>query len=74
MTVSIIVFNISHLSAKGLWTISFLNELELICLHSNIAIVSTQLNDFNYCYLTLTILFNVDHLFADSEVLASNAI
>ena len=27
-----------------------LNELELICLHASIAIVSTQLNGFNYCF------------------------
>ena len=26
---------------------SFLNELELMCLHTSIAIVSTQLNDYN---------------------------
>ena len=32
--------------------ISFLNVLELICLHISIAIVSTQLNGFNYCYQT----------------------
>ena len=35
----------------------FLNELEKICLHSSIVIVSTQLNSFNHCYLTLIILF-----------------
>ena len=50
--------------------ISFLNELELICLHTSIAIVSTQLNGHNYCYQTLTILININHLFADSEVVA----
>ena len=33
--------------------ISFLNELKLICLYTSIEIVSTQLNGFNYCYLTL---------------------
>ena len=32
-----------------LQVISFLNELELIYLHTNIAIVSTQLNGLNYC-------------------------
>ena len=30
-----------------------LNELELICLYISIAIVSTHLNGFNHCYLTL---------------------
>ena len=39
------------------WIISFLNELELICLHTCIAIVSTQLNVLIHCYLTLIILF-----------------
>ena len=39
----------------------------------SIAIVSTQLNDFNYFYLTL-ILFNINHLFEDSEVVTTTAI
>ena len=34
-------------------TISFLNELQLICLHTGIAIVFTQLNGFNYFHLNL---------------------
>ena len=37
--------------------ISFLNELELILSHNCIAIVSTQLNSFNYCYITLITVF-----------------
>ena len=41
--------------------ISFLNELQLICLRTSIAIVSIQLNGFNYCYLTRIILFNITH-------------
>ena len=32
--------------------------------HTSNAIVSTQLNGFKYCYLTLIILFNINHLFA----------
>ena len=48
-------------------------ELELICLHIRIAIVSTQLNGLNYCYLILIILFNINHLFVDSEVVTSFA-
>ena len=48
--------------------ISFLNELELICLHTSIAIVFTQLNGFSYWYLTLIIPFDINHLFAHSEV------
>ena len=43
--------------------IQSLNELELICLHTSIAIVSTQLNGFNYCSQTLIILFNINHSF-----------
>ena len=34
----------------SLFVISFLNELELICLYISIAIVSTHLNDFSYCF------------------------
>ena len=37
---------------------SFLNELELICLHTSIATVSIQLNSFNYYHLTHIILLN----------------
>ena len=55
---------------KSLMVISFLNELELICLHSRIAIVSTQLNGFNYCYLRQIILFKITHLFEHIEVVA----
>ena len=51
-----------------------LNELGLICLLSSIATASTQLNGFNYCYLTLIILFNINNLFADSEVVTNIAI
>ena len=54
--------------------ISFLNEFGLVCLHPSIAIVSTQLNGFNYCYLTLIILFNTNYLFTDSKVVTSIAI
>ena len=50
----------------SLLVISFLDELELICLYTSIAIVSTQLNGFSYCYLTLKILFNINHWFAHS--------
>ena len=30
-------------------------------LHTRIAIVSTQLNDFNYCFATFINLFNINH-------------
>ena len=40
----------------SLSVISFLNELKLICLHTNIATVSTQWNGFNYCYQSLIML------------------
>ena len=56
---------------NSLYVISFLNKLEPICLHTRIAIVSTWLNGFNYCYLTQIILFNINHLFAHSEVATS---
>ena len=46
-------------------------KLKLICLHTGIAIVSTQLIGFNYCYLTFIILFNNNHLFSLSEVVTS---
>ena len=35
---------------------------------------STQLNGFNYCYLALIILFNINHLLAHSEMVTSIAI
>ena len=53
--------------------ISFLKESELTCLHTNIAIVSTKLNGFNDCYLTL-ILISINYLFAHSEMVISTAI
>ena len=40
----------------------------------SIAFVSIQLNGFNYSYLPLVILFNINHLFAQSEVVTSIAI
>ena len=49
----------------------FKMELELICLHTSSAIVSTQLNGFNNGYLTLIILLNINHLFVYSEVVTS---
>ena len=58
----------------SLSVISFLNDSELICLHMSIAITSTRLNSFNYCYQTLIILFNINHLIAHSEVVTSIAI
>ena len=45
-----------------------------MCLHSSISIVSIQLNGFNYCYLTLIILFNINNLFVHSEVVTIIAI
>ena len=54
--------------------ILFLNDLELICLHTSIVIVSTQLHGFNYSNQTLMILFNINHLFAHSEVVTRIAI
>ena len=59
---------------NSLPVISFLNELELIYLLIHFAIVFTQLNGFNYCYLALIILFNINDLFADSEMVTRIAI
>ena len=44
------------------------------CLHMSIAIVSSQLNGFNYSYLTLIILLIINYLFEDGEVVSSIAI
>ena len=53
---------------------SFLNELELICLHTSVAIVSTQLNGFIYRYPTPIILFNINLLFSRREAVICIAI
>ena len=58
----------------SLLVISFLNELELICLRTSIAIASTHLNDISYWYLAMPILFDMNHLFVYSEVVTSIAI
>ena len=56
------------IKVNSLLLISFLNELELICLHSSsITIVFPKLNGLKYCFLTQTVLFNIKHMFADSE-------
>ena len=34
-------------------------------------IIETNFKSFCYCYLTLIILFNIDYLFAPSEVVTS---
>ena len=39
----------------------------------SVDIVSTQLKDFNYYYVTLLILFNINHLFVDSDAVSSIA-
>ena len=53
---------------------TFLNESELIFMHTNFAIVSTQLNGFNYCYLVQIIQFYINRLFAVSEAVTRIAI
>ena len=53
---------------NSLYVILFLNEFELICLHTGIGIVSVQLNGFNYCDLTLIFLFNINHLFKHRQI------
>ena len=64
-----ILFTINYLLV-----ISFLNELELIYLPTSVDVVPTQLNVFNYYYRTLLILFNIYHLFEQSEVVTSIAV
>ena len=58
---------------NNLLVITFLNEVQLICFHTCIVIVSTMLNGFNYCDQVLIILFNMNNLFADNEVVISIA-
>ena len=65
---------IYDLLVNSLQVILFLNELELIFMHTNFAIVSTQLNGFNYCYLVQIIQFYINHLFAVSVAVTSIAI
>ena len=36
-------------------------------MYTNNAVVSTQLNGFNYCYVTLIIIFNINHLFLNGS-------
>ena len=36
---------------------------------ASIAIVPTQLNGHIYCYITLIMLFKINYLFADSEII-----
>ena len=43
-------------------------------METSITIVSTQLNGFNYCYLRLVILFNINYLLTDGEVVTNIAI
>ena len=66
------IYHQSFICTHTLLVISFLNELELVFFfHTNIVIISTQLNSSNDCYQTLIILFNRSHLFADIEEVAS---
>ena len=59
--------DVHDLELNSLLVISFLNKLKLTCLHSIITSVSTQINGFKYFYLSLIILFNINHLFGNSE-------
>ena len=51
-----------------------LKTLELVHLHTSIAILFTQLHGFNYCDLTLIFLLNINYLFAHGEEVSSIAI
>ena len=59
---------------NSLKIISSLNELQLISLHTSMAIVYTRLNGFSYCYLPLIILFKISYWLVHSEVVTSIAI
>ena len=50
---------------------NFLFKSELICLLTSMAIVSAQLNGFNYCNLKLIFHVNINNVIADSEVIIS---
>ena len=56
-------------SQISLQVILFLSKLEIICLHTCIAIASSKLDGFNYCNVTQTLLSNIYHLFAHSQVI-----
>ena len=62
---------VGYLMPSPLYTHTF-KELEVICGHISISIVSTQLNGFNNCYLTLISLFDINYLFAHNQVLQCN--
>ena len=53
---------------------NFILKLELISLHTKTATVSTYLNGFNFCNVTIVILFNINHLFGHSEVVTYIAV
>ena len=48
--------------------IIFLNDLELIYLHTSIDVVFVWLYGFKYCDLTQKILFSIYHLFVYSQM------
>ena len=56
------------MKANNLAVISFLNELELICLHISIAAIFTLIKGCNYYYKTQIIQFDIYHLWADPAV------
>ena len=45
-----------------------------MCLHTSIDIIFIQLNGFIYRYVSLMIIFDINFLFADSEVITCIAI
>ena len=58
-----IVEVIDDMAEIDLLIIIFLNEYELNCLHTSIAIVSMQFNGLKYCYVWLTVQLNISLLF-----------
>ena len=66
------ILYIYDLKVNSLYVRLFLNEPELICLHTVdwfqvlLFIVCTQLNSFKFCNSTLISLFNINNLFAHS--------
>ena len=45
------------------------SQFKLICFLFSVPLVSTQLNGFKYCYLTLISLFNGNNFFADNWIM-----
>ena len=72
--ITVIIYHQIFIYTDIWYVILFLNELQLICLHISIAVVSTLINAFKYRFLTFMVLFNINYLFAYSKVVTNIAI